>query len=69
MLSALPTINSAEGVAVDGKVELVLDSDEKSLRRLSLCAVIHRGGVNVGNLLIEATLAGAVPNPVFVSST
>jgi len=47
------------GVAVDGKVELVLDSGEKSLRRFSLCAVIHRGGVNVGNLLIEATLAGA----------
>ena len=49
----------ASGVAVDGEVELVLHRGEERLRRFRLRAVIHGGGVNVGDLLVEPPLAGA----------
>ncbi len=47
------------GVPVDGEVEFVLHGGEEGLRCPSVWLVVHRGGVDVGDFLVEAALTGA----------
>ena len=46
-------------LAVNGVVHLVLHRGEKRLRERMAGVVVHTGGVDVGNLLVKAPLAGA----------
>ena len=47
------------GVAVDGVVELVLDGGEEPFGGGGVLVVVDAGGVDVGDLLVEATLGQA----------
>jgi len=47
------------GVAVDGVVELVLNGGEEALGGRSVLVVVDAGGVDVGDLLVEATFGQA----------
>ena len=47
------------GVAVDGVVELVLNGGEEALGGRGVLVVVDAGGVDVGDLLVEATFGQA----------
>ena len=61
LLRAVRSLNYQlrSGAAVDGEVELVLHGSEEGLRGGRIHAIVHRGRVDIGDLLVEATLAGA----------